>query len=69
MDLTAHDDSINHSDRQAGADGIVIITEEMLEAGLAEFRAYDRRFASDEEAVKAIYLAMEEIRRVIPSTF
>jgi hypothetical protein len=44
------------------------ITEEMIKAGLAEFRAYDRRFVSDEEAVKAIYLAMEETRRVIPST-
>src|ERR1700730_9716244 len=36
MDLTAHDDSINYSDRQAGVEIIEIeVTSEMIEAGIA----------------------------------
>jgi hypothetical protein len=40
------------------------ITKAMLEGGLSEFRAYDRRFDLDEDAVKAIYRAMESARRL-----
>jgi hypothetical protein len=61
MDLTAQSDSINHSDRQVGADGIKV-TKEMLDAGLVVFRSYDRRFDLDEEIVKSMYVAMEAKR-------
>ena len=63
MHLTERRDSVNCPDRQAGADEIEI-TNEMLEAGLSIFRSYDYRFDSDEEAVRDIYRAMEEARRV-----
>ena len=43
-------------------DSEIEITPEMIEAGLAEFFAYDSRFQSEEEAVKRIYGAMEKAR-------
>jgi hypothetical protein len=62
MDLATQSESVNRADRQAGADEIEI-TNAMLEEGLSVFRAYDRRFDLDDEAVSAIYRAMECVRR------
>ena len=58
MDLTAHDDSINHSDRQAGACETVI-TEEMLDAGesvLCGFNGLNERLWAEE-----VYRAMHNV--------
>lgn len=52
----------NAAPKPSSPDGTEI-TPAMIEAGTLAFSEYDCRFESAEDAVKKIYLAMEQVRR------
>jgi hypothetical protein len=67
MDLTAQNDSVNHSDRQAGADDIEI-TPEMIKAGAEELNGFVAQDLADGfitrwEVAEAVHRAMLRVAR------
>jgi len=49
------------SERQAGAEDEIEITEEMIEAGTHELARYNSEFESAEDAVRRIFEAVAEL--------
>jgi len=62
MDLTAQNDSVNHSDRQAGAEDTQI-TEEMLDAGESVLCGFQTMTLDERYWAEAVYRAMELVRQ------
>ena len=63
MDLTAHNDSSEDADRQAGAE--IEVTEEMVEAGssLPDLIGFEWGWDDSGILVSRVYRAMEAARR------
>lgn len=62
MDLTAQSNSLNHADRQTGADDIEL-TEEMLDAGESVLCEFSSGYDNERLGAEEVYLAMEKVRR------